>query len=97
MYGVYGLGFPKIMGPFFWGPHRDHNSFGIVLGSPYFGKLPSLVACLRSLQSGEFRKVEQKQDNRMQELPRTQTNNRTSESYPRSPMFNKVGLVGASF
>ena len=62
----YGLGFPKIMGTFFWGPqNKDYSIFGTVLESPYFGKLPCLVACFCSLQSGEFRKADQKEDSRM--------------------------------
>ena len=35
------LGFPKIRGTFFGGPHdKDYSILGSILGSPCFGKLP---------------------------------------------------------
>ena len=35
-------GFPKIMGTFLGGPNKkDYSILGSILGSPYFGKLPS--------------------------------------------------------
>ena len=35
-------GLPKILGTFFGGPHnKDYSILGSILGSPYFGKLPS--------------------------------------------------------
>ena len=40
-YGVWGLGFPKIMCTFFGSPSKkDLNISGSILGSPCFGKLP---------------------------------------------------------
>ena len=36
-------GFPKIRGYLFGGPiKKDYSILGSILGSPYFGKLPSL-------------------------------------------------------
>ena len=37
--GLWGLGFPKFRGTFLGGPHNKDYSI-LVLGSPYFGKLP---------------------------------------------------------
>ena len=35
------MGFPKIRGALFGGPHnKDYSILGSILGSPYFGKLP---------------------------------------------------------
>ena len=40
-WGLSGLGFPKIGGNLFGGPHnKDYSILGSILGSPHFGKLP---------------------------------------------------------
>ena len=52
-------GFPKIMGTFFGGPHfQDYNILGSMLGSPYFGKLPGILApVVADFQASGLRKA----------------------------------------
>ena len=36
------MGFPKIRGTFFGGPHiKNYSILGSIFGSPYFGRLPN--------------------------------------------------------